>query len=506
MAKSRFQLPACEDDLWHQVVRALLGQRHADEAQAEDHVRLLEELAFHRVFCGRPLSYAFAKKTATWLAETEELEAPGTQARRWLAEVQGWELLIQRGRGNEAAYEFAIPTLAEYFAARHLAARWAQGEGRYVRWIRVRRPEWWRGTRLRCPNPNCGALLPPFRELLRQTEYEETLLLLVGLVREEQKEEQLLAGMVGELNLTLREAERCWHGDLALALTASARVGRQVTLTFEVLERCRHGHDAPAAAVVGRLVRHPDHELLYLPTAEALQRARVEAVRAGIVTPLIAALRDPKPVVRCRAADALGRLKIKNERAVEALIAALRDPKIEVGLRAAGVLGKIGDERAVEPLIAALRDPNSGINWQAAYALGQIGDKRASEPLIAVLADPAEWVRSWAAFALGEIGDGRAVEPLIVALCDPHKSVRFRAAQALGQIRDGQAVQPLIAALCDPVSDVRKSAAIALCKIPDGRAIPVLQKLRTGDPAPEVRDAAGVALAAIEGRSRARTA
>jgi hypothetical protein len=117
---ARFQLPACEDDLWHEVVLALLGQRDADEEQARDHLHLLEELAFHHVFCGRPLTRAFAEDTATWLAKERKFGSPRDKAQGWLADLERWEMLVQRGGGYNAIYGFAIPSLDEYFAARHL--------------------------------------------------------------------------------------------------------------------------------------------------------------------------------------------------------------------------------------------------------------------------------------------------------------------------------------------------------------------------------------------------
>jgi hypothetical protein len=264
MAETKFQLPAAEDDLWHEVVLALLGQRDADEEQARNHLHLLEELAFHHRFCGKALTGAFAEDTATWLAEAGAYDrvTPRKTAQGWLAHLERWQLLDRHGSGNEAVYEFAIPTLDEYFAARYLAARWAQGDGQYRRWFPDRRRWWWRGTRLRCPDPYCGTLLPPFPKLIRRTDHEETLLLLVGLLREAEREACFLAGMRGQLNLTLKALGRCRHSHDAL----TAAAGRALRREFGALWRCDEG-------------------------LSAVGRARVEAVRVAIVTPLIAALR-----------------------------------------------------------------------------------------------------------------------------------------------------------------------------------------------------------------------
>jgi hypothetical protein len=71
--KSRFPLPAAEDDLWEQVLLALLRQQDVEELQARDHLRLLEELGFHKQFCRKLLSETFVLNTATWLAEEQKL-------------------------------------------------------------------------------------------------------------------------------------------------------------------------------------------------------------------------------------------------------------------------------------------------------------------------------------------------------------------------------------------------------------------------------------------------
>src|SRR4051794_13561486 len=95
-----FQLPSAEDDLWHLVVIRLLEQRDASEVQAKDHLRLLEELAFHHRFCGNRLRCAFAEDTATWLAEESKFGSPREKAQEWLADLERWELLVRRGRGS----------------------------------------------------------------------------------------------------------------------------------------------------------------------------------------------------------------------------------------------------------------------------------------------------------------------------------------------------------------------------------------------------------------------
>lgn len=88
--------------------------------------------------------------------------------------MEQWELLLRRDGGIDAPYEFAIPTLYEYFAFRHLMARWAEEDGAYRSWLpRASQGGWQRSKRLRCPNPYCRASLPPFRDLLNREEFRD---------------------------------------------------------------------------------------------------------------------------------------------------------------------------------------------------------------------------------------------------------------------------------------------------------------------------------------------
>jgi HEAT repeat protein len=134
------------------------------------------------------------------------------------------------------------------------------------------------------------------------------------------------------------------------------------------------------------------------------------------------------------------------ERVLGPLVAALRDPDPPVRCAAARALGALDSPRAVPALIAVLQtDSSPDARTDAAYALGLIGDDRAVEPLLAKLADPVEdpRVRGFAAEALVGPGARRAVPALIAALDDPSVEVRFWAAFALGQLRDPAALAPL---------------------------------------------------------------
>jgi HEAT repeat protein len=106
------------------------------------------------------------------------------------------------------------------------------------------------------------------------------------------------------------------------------------------------------------------------------------------------------------AAEALGDI---GPASVEPLLAALADPLPRVRGRAALALSLTGDERATDALAAlANSDSSKNVRWTAVAALGRCGDPRAVPALI-------DWMKNhphdtyWAADALARTGDERAV-------------------------------------------------------------------------------------------------
>jgi hypothetical protein len=89
--------------------------------------------------------------------------------------------------------------------------------------------------------------------------------------------------------------------------------------------------------------------------------------------------------------DAGERLAQMGRHAVSPLVAALSDPRWEVRAGAVTALGRIGDTAATAPLLEALGDPFVGP--KAALALGLLGDRQAVEPLKALLSDPLPRMR-----------------------------------------------------------------------------------------------------------------
>jgi len=295
LKKFKFQLPAAEDDLWHQVVKRLLEQRDVDEKQAKNHLQLLEELAFHHRFCGKPLTRAFAEDTASWLAEKMKFGVPRYKAGKWLKDLEQWELLRPAGDENDAStYEFSIPTLDEYFAARHLAARWAEEDKSYTTWlpfIEVARE----GTReFQCPNHNCQARLLSFRELLHQTDYEESVLLLQGLLNDADREARLL-WKIENLNLLLKARGRCRHSHPNMAEEARRTI---------VIFVGQHFADLKSSPATG-LFQMITPVLLFEPGLATLGRARNYANLKPILQDSLFHLNDDHQLVRMQVSNIL---------------------------------------------------------------------------------------------------------------------------------------------------------------------------------------------------------
>ncbi|HXE79898.1 MAG TPA: HEAT repeat domain-containing protein [Vicinamibacterales bacterium] len=86
------------------------------------------------------------------------------------------------------------------------------------------------------------------------------------------------------------------------------------------------------------------------------------------------------------------------------LVQLLGDADPIVRRRAALAIGRTGVRAGVPPLIRALEDTSSEVRQMAAFALGLLGDKRAEAPLTALLTDPDHRLRGAAAEALGLMG------------------------------------------------------------------------------------------------------
>jgi len=138
------------------------------------------------------------------------------------------------------------------------------------------------------------------------------------------------------------------------------------------------------------------------------------------VAALIRGLQDPNPLVRLKAAKALGQQGPAAAEAIPALTQALQDPDESLRLVAASALKKINQGRgeentAVQQHIRALQDRDELVRLQAADALRQMGPAaRAAVPALTEMArtETDEDVRLMVARALTAIrGDNQQVAP-----------------------------------------------------------------------------------------------
>jgi hypothetical protein len=144
--------------------------------------------------------------------------------------------------------------------------------------------------------------------------------------------------------------------------------------------------------------------------------------------------------------------------------------RIYPGDRAAIALGKIGSP-AISALSVALRDRNPVVRRRAAEALGAIGRLAAGTvpELTRLLDDPVRHVRASTARSLGMMGatDDSTIDALAGCLADPHLNVRVAAAEAVGKIglTTPQVKSQLDLLLNDSFLDARKSAKEALDRL-----------------------------------------
>jgi HEAT repeat protein len=152
-----------------------------------------------------------------------------------------------------------------------------------------------------------------------------------------------------------------------------------------------------------------------------------------ILPALIDALLTASPPSRSVAAFALGAVNAAQlppagrDGLVSGLVAALKDEDWTVRRAAALALGDTRDARALSPLLALLRDDDSAVRGCAAYALGwtlpwhegHALSPRIVDGLIGLLSDPEELippvyqhdrVGAAAADSLRQIGDRRGLE------------------------------------------------------------------------------------------------
>ncbi|MEO5679638.1 MAG: HEAT repeat domain-containing protein [Acidimicrobiales bacterium] len=183
--------------------------------------------------------------------------------------------------------------------------------------------------------------------------------------------------------------------------------------------------------------------------AAALAGHRGDAARARVL------VAGPHPEVRAAALGALARMG--DDAVGPAVLAALADPAPAVRRRAAELAAMV-THVGIADLIAVLADPEPLVVEAACWALGEREDPEAVGALVATAGghdDPL--VREAAVAALGAIGDERGL-PAVLAATGDKPAVRRRAVLALAPFEGPEVDVALARALQDRDWQVRQAA------------------------------------------------
>ncbi|HLY31610.1 MAG TPA: HEAT repeat domain-containing protein [Ktedonobacterales bacterium] len=208
------------------------------------------------------------------------------------------------------------------------------------------------------------------------------------------------------------------------------------------------------------------------PTLRQAVNQSLAYAGAAALAPLQMRLRDPKELVRSRAAEALTYMSETTPDTADAALAAARLGLTSGDARqrrtAAETLGSLRALEALDALIERLDDGESAVRVAAARALGQIGGKRARAALRKRSDSSDVTLRVAIAQALGASPDPLSTPTLLRLLEDADPRVRVAAAIALGMLGDERAVGPLREHRDDPDPWAQNAAISALRRLGRG--------------------------------------
>jgi len=285
---------------------------------------------------------------------------------------------------------------------------------------------------------------------------------------------------------------------IALLDDVSARTRRRAALAVG-----RVGLAEGVAPLSARLARDPEFEVRQMAAFALGLLGRREAIR-----PLRAALVDAVPIVRGRAAEALGLIGDTDSAAAigamvagyvkaGALSAVVADesgyplsPEVEATRLGIYALTRL---KAYDPLAAAVLDANGAPVtrwWPVAYAFRRVGDQKAAPVLRALAQGDGVYTRAFAARGLGALKDRTALDLLrsLASTTPDSPIVGVEAVRALADIADPRALPTLSGLLKVPglPDELRAEVVRALGALRVQESTDLLLDLVT-DPTPAVR-------------------
>lgn len=230
---------------------------------------------------------------------------------------------------------------------------------------------------------------------------------------------------------------------------------------------------------------------------------RLQALPPRLAAPyLLQRLHDGEPMVRSRAAQALGPLG--NLAAIAPLLDGMSDADSTVRAGCAEAIGQYGalpkaeQQRAVAQLARAMGDGQFEVRQEALRAVerllfSQVITVAELPPLLGPVLLRAEdenvSVRRSAMAVLGRLSPlplstdqrGRVLLALLGRLSDPARDVRAESLRSLGLLRADNAIPAALRLLRDPSDEVRRQAMLCLGRLSAEAAIPLLREaLETG--------------------------
>ncbi|MEH2054890.1 MAG: HEAT repeat domain-containing protein [Nostoc sp.] len=247
---------------------------------------------------------------------------------------------------------------------------------------------------------------------------------------------------------------------------------------------------------------------LCLPWVNAEEKPKLEAWQ---INGFVAALKDPIPEVRAKAAEHLGEYQLDNPKTqiknydelVKQFVKQLHDKDSAVSRQtAAQALGQMQAKEQAPQVVLLLKDSDPDVRNAAAQALGQMQAKEVVPQIVLLLKDSDPDVRNAAIQALGQMQAKEVVPQIVLLLKDSDLNVRGAAIQALGQMQAKEVVPQIVLLLKDSSWYVREAAAQALGQMQAKEQAPQLALLLK-DSDSGIRVAAVKALGQMQAKEQA---